>query len=65
MQPFSQDEHSALEVHVYDEGTGNLYVHHDIALPALPLCIAWMDIPPRTAAMSLAAGSTDEGHTLG
>ncbi|CAN0400406.1 unnamed protein product, partial [Hapterophycus canaliculatus] len=47
-----QDEHSALEVQVYSEETGNLYVHHDIALPSLPLCLAWMDMPPRTAAMS-------------
>lgn len=24
----------------------NLYVHHDIALPEFPLCLAWMDCPP-------------------
>lgn len=60
-----QDEHSALEVQIYCEETGNIYVHHDIALPALPLCLAWMDMPPRTPAMSTASGSADEGHTVG
>ncbi|CAM9261042.1 unnamed protein product, partial [Scytosiphon promiscuus] len=60
-----EDEHSALEVQVYSEETGNLYVHHDIALPSLPLCLAWMDMPPRTAAMSRVSGSADEGHTVG
>eukprot|EP00903_Cladosiphon_okamuranus_P013694 g12751.t1 len=60
-----EDEHSALEVQVYSEETGNLYVHHDIALPSLPLCLAWMDMPPRTAGMSRVSGSADEGHTVG
>lgn len=50
---------------MYCEETGNLYVHHDISLPSLPLCLAWMDMPPRTAAMSTASGSADEGHTVG
>lgn len=31
---------SGIEVHVYDERTGNLYVHHDIPLPSYPLCVA-------------------------
>lgn len=50
---------------MYSEETGNLYVHHDIALPSLPLCLAWMDMPPRTAGMSRMSGSADEGHTVG
>jgi periodic tryptophan protein 1 len=31
---------ATLEVHVYDQMTGNLYVHHDIPLPSFPLCLA-------------------------
>ena len=31
---------SSLEVHVYDQKQGMLYVHHDIPLPSFPLCLA-------------------------
>lgn len=31
---------ASLEVHVYDQVTGNLFVHHDIPLPSYPLCLA-------------------------
>ncbi|CAM9122793.1 unnamed protein product [Phaeothamnion confervicola] len=42
-----EDEFSSLEMHVYDEsGGGNFYVHHDVTLPSLPLCLAWMDVAP-------------------
>jgi len=36
----TEDEFATLEVNVYDQKTGNLYVHHDIPLPAYPLCLA-------------------------
>ncbi|GKY94152.1 hypothetical protein MPSEU_000381300 [Mayamaea pseudoterrestris] len=36
----AEDDFASLEVHVYDRSTGNLYVHHDIPLPAFPLCLA-------------------------
>jgi periodic tryptophan protein 1 len=29
-----------LEVQVYDQKSGNIYVHHDIPLPAFPICVA-------------------------
>eukprot|EP00947_MAST-08B_sp_MAST-8B-sp1_P004499 g4499.t1 len=42
----TEEDYSCLEVHVYEEDTGNLYVHHDIALPAFPLCLAWTGFGP-------------------
>ncbi|RHY53202.1 hypothetical protein DYB38_008566 [Aphanomyces astaci] len=42
----TEEDFSNLEVHVYEEDTGNLYVHHEINLPAFPLALAWMDIAP-------------------
>lgn len=35
-------------------GPSNLYVHHDILLPAFPLAVAWLDCNPQ--------GSTDAGN---
>ena len=54
------DDVSLLEVHVYenpdfkgnedqDEYEGNLYVHHDTLLPAMPLCLEWGDARPSTS----------------
>lgn len=31
---------ASLEIYVYDQKNGNLFVHHDIPLPAFPLCLA-------------------------
>jgi len=35
-----QEDFASLEVNVYEETSGNLFVHHDIPLPAYPLCLA-------------------------
>ncbi|KAG2448617.1 hypothetical protein HYH02_006506 [Chlamydomonas schloesseri] len=47
----NEDDVSNLEVWVYEEADGggeaNLYVHHEVLLPAFPLCLAWMDCDPR------------------
>ncbi|KAK4128351.1 WD40 repeat-like protein [Parathielavia appendiculata] len=40
-----EDELAHLEVYVYEDSADNLYVHHDIMLPAIPLCLEWLDIP--------------------
>ncbi|KAF9421507.1 hypothetical protein BGZ76_003964 [Entomortierella beljakovae] len=42
----TEDDISYLEVYIYDESEGdevNMYVHHDIMLPAFPLCLEWLD----------------------
>lgn len=42
--------HPSTQVWVYEEaddsGEPNLYVHHDIMLPAFPLSLAWIDCSP-------------------
>ncbi len=48
----AEDEYSCLEVYVYDRDEGSLFVHHDIALPAFPLTLAWMGHPPGAPAVS-------------
>ncbi|PKS10592.1 hypothetical protein jhhlp_002346 [Lomentospora prolificans] len=40
-----EDDLAHLVVHVYEDNESNLYVHHDIMLPAIPLCLEWLDIP--------------------
>ena len=39
-----------LQVWIYEDAGGNdesnIYVHHDIMLPAFPLSLAWMDCRP-------------------
>lgn len=40
-----EDEVAHLEIYVYEDEADNLYVHHDIMLPAIPLCVEWIDLP--------------------
>ncbi|KAI0146521.1 WD40-repeat-containing domain protein [Pestalotiopsis sp. NC0098] len=40
-----EDELAHLEVYVYEDDADNMYVHHDIMLPAIPLCVEWLDLP--------------------
>jgi periodic tryptophan protein 1 len=47
-----------LEVHVYEQQTGNLFVHHDIPLPSFPLCLAHGDISPNGSAGNFCAVGT-------
>ncbi|KAK3111661.1 rRNA-processing protein [Teratosphaeriaceae sp. CCFEE 6253] len=42
-----EDEVAHLEVYVYeDDADANLYVHHDVMLPAIPLCVEWLNTRP-------------------
>ena len=53
---------SALEVHVYDQKRGTLYVHHDIPLPSFPICLAHGQVSPEgTAGNYCAVGTFDTG----
>ena len=40
-----EDEVAHLEIYVYEDEADNLYIHHDIMLPAIPLCVEWIDLP--------------------
>ncbi|EME38495.1 hypothetical protein DOTSEDRAFT_161469 [Dothistroma septosporum NZE10] len=41
-----EDEVAHLEVYVYEDAADNLYVHHDVMLPAIPLCVEWVGTKP-------------------
>jgi hypothetical protein len=47
-----EDEVAHLEVYVYEDEDDNLYVHHDIMLPAIPLTVEWLDLPVGKAAQT-------------
>ena len=47
----NEDDVSNLEVWVYEEAEdaaseANVFVHHDILLPAFPLCVTWLSCSP-------------------
>ncbi|KAK6351867.1 hypothetical protein TWF718_005012 [Orbilia javanica] len=60
-----EDDLAHLEIYVYEDDSDNLYVHHDLMLPAIPLCIEWLDLPvkttpsPTTKGNFAAIGTTD------
>merc|ERR1740124_140214 len=60
----AEEDFASLEVYVYEPANGNLYVHHEIALPSFPLCVAHGEERPGAAggAGNLAAvGTFDPG----
>jgi periodic tryptophan protein 1 len=38
----AENDHSNLEVYIYEHENANLYVHHEIILGSYPLCIEWL-----------------------
>eukprot|EP01065_Artemidia_motanka_P023056 TRINITY_DN2744_c0_g1_i1.p1 TRINITY_DN2744_c0_g1~~TRINITY_DN2744_c0_g1_i1.p1 ORF type:complete len:466 (+),score=160.49 TRINITY_DN2744_c0_g1_i1:186-1400(+) len=48
---------AALEVYVYDNPRDHVYLHHDIALPGIPLSVAWHSQGPRSEDHPSGAGS--------
>jgi len=54
----TEEDFASLEVHVYEPKTGNLFVHHDIPLPSLPLCLAHGDVNPDGGAGNYVAVGT-------
>jgi len=61
-----EDEVAHLEVYVYEDEADNLYVHHDVMLPAIPLTVEWLDlavgktnVEPGSRANFVAVGTMD------
>lgn len=38
----ADNDHSNLEVYVYEHENANMYVHHEIILSSYPLCLEWL-----------------------
>uniref|UniRef100_A0A8D8ALE0 Periodic tryptophan protein 1 homolog n=3 Tax=Culex pipiens TaxID=7175 RepID=A0A8D8ALE0_CULPI len=41
-----QNDSASMEVYVFNDDEGSLYVHHDFLLPSPPLCIEWLSFDP-------------------
>ncbi|XP_078322317.1 periodic tryptophan protein 1 homolog isoform X2 [Crassostrea virginica] len=57
----AEKEFCCLEVYVYNEDLGNLYVHHDILLSSFPLALEWMnyDVGEDSPGSFVAVGSME------
>jgi len=38
----ADNDHSNLEIYVYEHEKANMYVHHEIILSSYPLCLEWL-----------------------
>ncbi|XP_055593668.1 periodic tryptophan protein 1 homolog [Uranotaenia lowii] len=41
-----QNDSASMEVYIFNEEEGSMYVHHDFLLPSPPLCIEWLSYDP-------------------
>ena len=44
----TEDDSANLSVYLYNDEQGQLYVHHDVMLPDMPLCVEWIGVDPLT-----------------
>jgi periodic tryptophan protein 1 len=44
----TEDEQASLSVYLYNDELEQLYVHHDVMLPDMPLCVEWIGAAPMT-----------------
>ena len=41
-----ENDFNNLEIYIFEEDTSNLYIHHEIMLPAPPLDLEWINFTP-------------------
>ena len=53
----AENDHSNLEIYIYEHEKSNLYVHHEIILGAYPLCLEWLPNWMQKRANMIAVGT--------
>jgi len=53
----AENDHSNLEVYIYEHEKSNLYVHHELILGAYPLCLEWLPSWQGTKANLMVVGT--------
>ena len=44
-----EDMDSSLNIFVYNDVESSFYIHHDILLSSIPICLEWLDFDPTAA----------------
>ena len=47
----------SLEVYIYDDSNQNIFLHHDVPLPAIPLCVTWCGAGAKSGDETVSSGS--------